>query len=106
MPRDAMTLEQAEKLARTVQHRLGTATQPPKTKVLRLCKFILSGAYKREIKNAALERAAKLSEGKMTCGCGRQDCYTDRIPEGIAEEIRALIQPPSAQPTKHEDREG
>ena len=40
--------------------------------------------------NAAIEAAAKVSESKMTCGCGRFDCYTDNIPAGIANDIRAL----------------
>lgn len=41
-------------------------------------------------RDKALEEAALVCEQRMTCGCGRDDCYSDRIPEDLAERIRAL----------------
>lgn len=45
---------------------------------------------------AMREAAAKIADERMVCGCGRADCYSDRIPESIAQAIRALPLPVSA----------
>jgi hypothetical protein len=46
-----------------------------------------------------LEEAAKQAEWNIRCGCKRDDCYSDRIPEEIAKQIRALKSPPNTTDT-------
>lgn len=40
------------------------------------------------IRTGYYEECAKIAEGFIHCGCGRDDCYSDNIPKAIAEAIR------------------
>ena len=47
-------------------------------------------AARADERRKTLEECEAVARSKMICGCGRRDCKTDRIPERIAEDIRAL----------------
>ncbi len=89
-----MTKDEVEKLAREVRPsnkliaQKGKAFYEAGQKLQRLCDHILSGDYKREIENAAYERAARIS----SFGFQRGLCAAE-----IEQNILSLIQPPAQQ---------
>lgn len=52
------------------------------------------------IRAAVIEECARVADAAKTCGCGRADCYSDRIPEAIANDIRALLNSPPSEAQK------
>lgn len=103
-----MTNDEAEKLARetlTRMQRERTVSALSWDDISLLCDHILSGSMKREIENAAYERAAKVAIDDANLGRADLDdpplealafarvLAAERIANGIA----ALIQPPAQQ---------
>src|SRR5690242_9487413 len=98
-----MTHDEAMRLAREIRAQYDGFSFHER--IVELCDHILSGDYKREIENAAFERAAKVAIDDANLG--RADLHDPSIEalagarilaaERIANGIAALIQPPAQQ---------
>lgn len=88
-----MTHDEAMKLAHKLKNKL-----PFRSDVVDLCDYILSGDYKRDIESAAFERCNQIAITRA--GIASYDVSEDyqdgesAAARDIADEIRALIQPP------------